>query len=236
MEVIFLGTGQKERIPKNYHHDRVCLAARKPGAKENRTQSSVLISVNNKKILFDCTEDFLEQIEREKFDPNKLVAIFATDGHEESIGGLGFLDGRLNRKIKFYSSVKAIERVKERFKNLKNIEPEIIEDEKTIEIDKILVTPFKISSFIQERHSALAYQVKGKNTKIVYSKNTADVSEDKKHYYEKNDYLIIGGAYPTPDWLANLGNKNTIFTWIGHGLQLHSEMEESIKNEYKNFK
>jgi len=236
VEILFLGSGSGKRVPVNYHHDRVCLEARKPGAKESRTQSSIIISESNAFLLFDVTEDFLEQAKREKLDPNELTAVFATDGHEESIGGLGFLDGRLNKKIKFYSSVKVIERVKERFKNLKNIEPEIIEDEKIFKINKISVTPFETQYSVQKGHSTFSYQIKTKGIKVAYSKNSGNISENKEHYYKENDCLIINENAQKTEWLAGLGNKITIITGIGHGTLLHQEMEENIKNEYKKFR
>lgn len=233
MRILFLGTGQRERVPLPYHKDRICTEARKPGTKENRTQSSIIISENNTFLLFDVTEHFLEQIKRESIDLNSLTAIFATDSHEESIGGLHFLDKQLNKVVKFYSSVKVAERVKQRFGDLKNIEIKGLEDEKTIKIGKISVTPFEVSSSIQKRHPAFAYEIRCKKVKVVYSKNSADVPEDKRHYYGQNDCLILGGAIQDAIWFANLGNKLEIFTWIGHGDFLHKEMEKEVKKKYK---
>jgi len=256
MQLIFLGSGPSERIPRMYHKDSVCIAARKKGAKENRTQSSIVISADNIFLLFDCTDDFLEQIEREKFDPNKLTAVIISHAHEDACAGLKLLDKRLTKKIKFYSSVKAIERIKERFKNLENLEQAEIEDEKRFQIGPFEIKGFEVIHSIQKGFPTFAFQIKEGKTKIVYSEDVAEIPEDKEHYYKNNDCLIIDASLwslreknvpKTFDidsssghlivneayllWIISLGNKLTIFQQISHQWPLHERAFQILKEE-----
>jgi len=259
MQIAFLGSGPSERIPRQYHSDPICVAARKPGSKENRTQSSIIISEDNTNMLIDCTEDFEEQIEREKFDPNKLTAVLITHAHEDAIGGMSILDKRIEKKIKFYSSVKAIGRIKERFKKLENLEPMVIEDEKDFEISPFKIRGFEVPHSIQKGFPTFAFQIRTEKTKITYSEDVAEIPEDKEHYYKNNDCLIIDAAIwalqekNVPKsfdldssaghlvvgkdkylpWILSLKNRLTIFTQCGHGWPLYQRAFEILEEELK---
>lgn len=86
MQLIFLGTGPAEAIPRAGHTDALCADAQKPESKSRRGRSSALLQAGGKNILIDASPDFLAQAEREKIE--RIDAALLTHSHSDATGGL----------------------------------------------------------------------------------------------------------------------------------------------------
>jgi phosphoribosyl 1,2-cyclic phosphate phosphodiesterase len=89
MEIVFLGTGPSEPIPRPGHRDAACRDARR-GGKSRRTRSSALLTARGATVLIDAGPDVEEQLERTH--PTAIDAVLLTHGHADAAGGLRQLD------------------------------------------------------------------------------------------------------------------------------------------------
>lgn len=97
MQILFLGTGPTEAIPRKGHTDALCRDAR-AGGKSRRMRSCALVTSGQTTILIDAGPDIAKQLKQYK--PKHIDAVLLTHGHEDAIGGLKDLDewlGRLGR-------------------------------------------------------------------------------------------------------------------------------------------
>lgn len=83
MIVTILGSGTSSGVPMMGCHCKVCTST---DPKDNRLRTSVLIEVNNKRILIDTGPDLRMQMLREKVDD--IDAIIYTHEHNDHIVGL----------------------------------------------------------------------------------------------------------------------------------------------------
>ncbi len=79
----FLGTGTSQGVPVIGCKCKVCTSS---NSKDKRLRSSVLIEVNQKRILIDAGPDFRQQLLRENIE--NLDAILLTHEHKDHTGGL----------------------------------------------------------------------------------------------------------------------------------------------------
>lgn len=79
----FLGTGTSQGIPVIACKCRVCLSA---NPKDNRTRTSLLLTINGKNCVIDTGPDFRQQMLREKI--NHLDAVLFTHEHKDHISGM----------------------------------------------------------------------------------------------------------------------------------------------------
>jgi len=145
MELIFLGTGPTEPV-------------RRPERRSERTNSSILLrepdtedskqNTDNSRqqktsILFDCTPNFTEQINREKINPEEIRYVFISHGHMDAIGGLPQLLKR-NKDFTIYCSEKTKDRILEEFKSLEQADFKILKHGEAVDVNNIRITPFKV--------------------------------------------------------------------------------------------
>lgn len=83
MKVKFLGTGTSTGNPEIGCRCEVCTSNDK---RDRRLRASVLIAVDDKRILIDCGPDFREQILSEEF--TKIHGVLITHEHYDHVGGL----------------------------------------------------------------------------------------------------------------------------------------------------
>lgn len=83
MIVKFLGTGTSTGVPEIGCQCEVCTSN---NIKDRRLRASVLLDINNVRLLIDCGPDFRQQIMTESF--SKLDGILLTHEHYDHVGGL----------------------------------------------------------------------------------------------------------------------------------------------------
>jgi phosphoribosyl 1,2-cyclic phosphate phosphodiesterase len=83
MTVTFLGTGTSHGVPMI---GCTCPTCRSTDPRDNRTNSSVLISVRGRNILVDCGKDFRQQALREHL--NRVDYVLLTHTHFDHVAGI----------------------------------------------------------------------------------------------------------------------------------------------------
>lgn len=83
MKIRFLGTGTSTGNPEIGCKCKVCTSQ---DPRDNRLRSSVLIEIDNKRILIDCGPDFRQQMLG--LDFAKIDAVLLTHEHYDHVGGL----------------------------------------------------------------------------------------------------------------------------------------------------
>lgn len=83
MKVTFLGTGTSTGVPEIGCKCEVCTSTDK---RDRRLRASVLVDIENIRILIDCGPDFREQMMRQDF--RVLDAVLITHEHYDHVGGI----------------------------------------------------------------------------------------------------------------------------------------------------
>ncbi|WP_185877398.1 MBL fold metallo-hydrolase [Blattabacterium cuenoti] len=127
MKITFLGTGNSIGIPIIGSKHPVCLSN---NSKDKRLRSSIIIEINNKYFLIDCSPDFRYQMLKNNY--NKIDAILITHEHYDHIGGLEDIrpiNNKNNKEfisIPIYSSQRVLENIKKRLFYIYNKKTNII--------------------------------------------------------------------------------------------------------------
>ena len=112
MRIIFLGTGTSTGIPSIGLNYPVCSSE---DFRDKRLRSSILMTYNEKNIIFDCGPDFRQQLLTHNI--NKVDSILFTHEHADHTAGLD--DVRpisfKNGKIPIYAHKRVLENLKQRF-------------------------------------------------------------------------------------------------------------------------
>jgi len=83
MRITFLGTGTSQGVPVIACHCDVC---RSMDTRDHRLRSSILIELENQRIVIDCGPDFRQQMLRERIE--SIDAVLVTHAHRDHLGGL----------------------------------------------------------------------------------------------------------------------------------------------------
>lgn len=83
MKITFLGTGTSTGVPEIGCKCEVCTST---DIKDRRLRASVLVDINDKRILIDCGPDFREQMLGQDFRP--LTGVLLTHEHYDHTGGI----------------------------------------------------------------------------------------------------------------------------------------------------
>ncbi|GHU70460.1 hydrolase [Bacteroidia bacterium] len=114
MKIRFLGTGTSTGIPEIGCQCETCTS---PDPKDKRLRTSVLLKINDKHILIDCSPDFREQmLQTFKSHPFKtLDGVLLTHEHYDHVGGLDDLRSFTREvPVDIYAQNDVIEAIKTR--------------------------------------------------------------------------------------------------------------------------
>ena len=238
MIVTILGSGTSSGVPMMGCHCKVCTST---DIKDNRLRASVLIEVNNKRILIDTGPDLRMQMLREKVDD--IDAIIYTHEHNDHIAGLDEIRpyNFLHKKpIPIYLSEQVEDSLRKRFhyvfgeKNYPGL-PEVT-------LHRITNIPFFINDIkcipIQLYHYHLpvfGFRIGD----FTYITDANVLPEEEKHKIAGTKVLVINALrkekhishFNLEEAIAlvrELKPEKAYFTHISHQMGLHEAVEKTL--------
>src|SRR4030042_1090253 len=200
MQIIFLGTGPMESIPRPGHKDQTCLNAKKLKSKSKRARSSAILNYKNINILIDASPDFLQQIKKCKI--KKIYAVLITHPHFDAYGGIKQLNDWLKSPIPIYCQKQTWQIIKKRFKNLHNLKFKKIVPYKKFRINNFppkadpplaeTILPLTVHHSIinEQKFPTLAF--KSKN--LIYCSDVKTIPTKSLKYFKNVQNLILDAA------------------------------------------
>jgi DNA adenine methylase Dam len=176
-DIIFLGTGPTAGVKRE---------------NEIRTNSSVIITKEDKKLLVDCTPDFLTQINREGI--NDIDAVILTHAHKDAIGGLDDLDKWTSHRLFIFAPPRVLsnERIDKKFNNLVIVP---LSPYKSTKIENFKITPFRVIHY--EYHPTLGSKFPSYGyliDNIAYAEDMELLPANAEKYFASADVIIIDAA------------------------------------------
>ncbi|MEI7501923.1 MAG: MBL fold metallo-hydrolase [Paludibacter sp.] len=233
MNLLFLGTGTSTGIPQIGCKCNVCASKNE---KDKRLRASVLITVENKKILIDCGPDFRQQLLTHKVD--RISAVLLTHEHYDHVSGLD--DLRPLGKVEVYAEKKVISIIERNMPYCfsENKYPgvplinlhEITENE--FIIDDLKVQPIRI---MHAKLPILGFRI-GNTAYLTDVKTIDDASIEQ---LKKLDVLVLNALRINKhishlsldealEIADKIGAKETYFTHISHDMGLHDVVNQTL--------
>lgn len=241
--VTFLGTGTSTGVPQIGCGCEVC---KSKNSKDNRLRSSVLIQINDKKILIDAGPDMRQQLLTHQI--SHLDGVLITHEHYDHVGGLDDIRPLGETTIYCEHNVaKTIYRTmpycfaENKYPGVPRIElSEISEDD--FYLDDIKITPVRI---MHARLPILGFRINN----FAYLTDVKTIPESSFDKLKGLDVLVIN-ALRIEEHIAHLNlndaikisqkinAKSTFFTHFSHDMGLHeninNQLPENIQLSYDN--
>jgi phosphoribosyl 1,2-cyclic phosphate phosphodiesterase len=233
MELLFLGTGTSTGVPQIGCKCKVCNSS---NPKDNRLRASVLISVDDTKILIDCGPDLRQQLLKHNIE--ELSAILLTHEHYDHVGGLD--DVRPLGEAQIYAEKKVLNVIQRnmpycfgdyKYPGVPLIKLNII-DENEFYIQNTIVQPIRIMHALLP---ILGFRIGD----YAYLTDVKTISNESIEQLQNLDVLVINAlrmnshiSHITLDEALEIakkvGAKKTYFTHISHDLGLHDEIDKLL--------
>ena len=238
MKVTILGSGTSSGVPMMGCHCAVCTSADR---KDKRLRASVLIEINNKRILIDTGPDLREQMLREHVDD--LDAIIYTHEHNDHIAGLdeirpyNFLH---NKSMDLYLSEQVEIALRKRFHYVfgEKSYPGLPE----VTLHRITNFPFYVHDIKCIPIQVFHYNLPVFGFRIgdfTYITDANLIPDDEKHKIAGTKVLVLNALrkekhishFNLEEAIAlvhQLKPEVTYFTHISHQMGLHAEVEKVL--------
>lgn len=216
MKIKVLGSGGAFRIPRAGCNCKICKEARKKKGRYERLGQSIYIN----SILFDTPEDINEELNKSKID--KVDYIFFTHWHPDHTNGYRIVE--VLRNNRFSSKLKKpiiIYMTRKQIKDFKKYVPglfyykkigfiKIIENDKEIKINNLLIKPFSVNNFMY------GYILIQNGKKVVYCPCHSKFIKKDKELLNSDLLLINCGIFEDKlkysNKLPDKFRENTLFS------------------------
>lgn len=235
-----LGTGPASPLPRIYCSCPTCTDGRAPGSRSRRRRSSALLTVGDKRILFDATPDVLAQLERARVFV--VDAVFFTHAHNDAIGGFFDLEDLL-RKQKHPAALYVEHGTYQRLlHDLGGTKPWMaihkIRSGQAVRAHGVTITPFRVLHSAQPGFPTLGYQI---GNELVYASDMKAVPKESEEYITGVKHAVLDGCFwfnthfpthLTGDETIALANqlrvRNLYLTQISHNYPPYEEAARAI--------
>jgi len=234
-ELLFLGTGPAEAIPRNGHDDALCRDAQKPRSKSRRLRSSALVKKGETRVLIDAGPDLAYQLATHRVD--RIDAVFLTHAHLDAAGGLDALDAwaaRRGEKLTVYTE-RATER---RYGPHRHLRYRFVRPGQAVKVGAIFARFFRVSHSLKPGFPTLGVRI----GHTAYASDLFSVPKSALALMEGIETMILDAAFwfgrtfrghMTPDKSVSvarkLGVRRLILTQTGHTYPPHDEAEKEVR-------
>ena len=240
MKITFLGTGTSQGIPVIGSKHPVCLSK---NPKDKRLRSSVLIEIENTKIVIDCGPDFRNQMLQT--NPSHLDAILFTHEHSDHTAGLDDIRPfyfRQEGDFQLYGHERVFESLKQRYSYIFQTENKYpgapcvainkVVNGRSFFINNIEINPINVY------HSNL--QVFGfRISNFVYLTDVKTIEVDEVEKIKNADVLVVNALREEEhhshfnlsealELIKKVKPKVAYLTHISHHLGFHDQVEKIL--------
>ena len=239
MKITILGSGTSCGVPQIGCTCEVCTST---DPKDKRLRCSSLLEVRGKRILFDCSPDFREQMLRIDFKP--FDAVLITHEHYDHVGGLDDLRpysvfGDVNVYAEKFCADHLMERIPYCFTpkekhypgvptlNLIEMEPHV-----PIVLDDVEIIPIRV---MHAKLPIVGFRIDN----FAYITDMKTIPESELEYLQGIDYMIVNGLrhkeHPSHQSIEDaiafaqqLGVKEAWLVHMSHHTKPHAEEEKTL--------
>ncbi|MBC8266641.1 MAG: MBL fold metallo-hydrolase [Flavobacteriales bacterium] len=238
MKVTFLGTGTSQGVPVIACD---CMVCKSDNPKDKRLRVSVLIEINNQKIIIDTGPDFRQQMLRENVE--NLDAVLFTHQHKDHVAGMDDIrafNHKYQKEMDVYCTGEVEEALIREF-------PYVFSTYKypgvpEIKVHNISNEPFNINNIqvtpIQGLHyklSVFGFRIKD----FVYFTDVSFISNKEKEKMKGAEVIVLDALRKKPhishftlaqaiELLEELKPKKAYLTHISHYMGRHDDLLKEL--------
>jgi phosphoribosyl 1,2-cyclic phosphate phosphodiesterase len=235
MELLFLGTGPAEAIPRAGHADALCLDAMKPHSRSRRLRSAAILRSDESSILIDSGPDIGYQLASHRVQ--HLEAAIITHAHLDAAGGLQTLSDWASAKghiLPVYTEPPTLKR----YGTFPGLEYRFTKSGSTTKLGSMTVRFVRVRHSLQPGFPTFGFRI----GKLAYASDVASIPTASLQRLHGIDTLVLDAAFwfaqkyrghLTPDksieYAQWLGVKHLVLTQTGHTYPPHHEAEVALK-------
>lgn len=239
MELLFLGTGPAEAIPRAGHSDALCLDAMKPHSKSRRLRSAAVVRSGETEILIDAGPDIGYQLASHRIQ--RLEAALITHAHLDAAAGLRTLSDWASAKgriLPVYTEPPTLRR----YGAFPGLEYRYVKSGGTAKIGAMSVRFLRVRHSLQPGFPTLGFRI----GKLAYASDVASIPTPTLQRLHGVKTLVLDAAFwfsqkyrghLTPDKAVKyaqwLGVEHLVLTQTGHTYPPHHEAEIFLKHYVK---
>ena len=239
MELLFLGTGPAEAIPRAGHADALCQDAMKPHSRSRRLRSAAVLRSGETEILIDAGPDIGYQLASHRIQ--RLEAALITHAHLDAAGGLRTLSdwaSASGRILPVYTEAPT----RKRYGEFPGLEYRFVKSGGTVKIGSMTVRFVRVRHSLQPGFPTLGFRI----GKLAYASDVASIPTASLQRLHGVQTLVLDAAFwfgqkyrghLTPDkaikYAQWLGVGHLVLTQTGHTYPPHHEAETFLKQYVK---
>ena len=236
MKITFLGTGTSTGVPEIGCE---CIVCKSDDLKDKRLRSSVLIEVEDKRILIDATPDFRAQMMKVPF--HKIDGVLISHEHYDHVGGLDDMRpfGRFG-EIDIYAENIVSKALKSRipycftpvqYAGVPNLQIKEI-DINPFYIDGIEIIPIRVMHYnlpiLGFRINNFAYLTDVKTVPEEELNKLREIKTLVVSALRKSEHISHQNLDQAIELIHKINPEKAYLTHLSHQMGLHSEIEQEI--------